>query len=66
MNAEILCVGTELLMGDTVNTNAAYLSRSLAGLGINVFYHTVIGDNPTRLTDALSRALSRAVAAIRP
>lgn len=60
MNAEILCVGTELLMGDTVNTNAAYLSRSLAGLGINVFYHTVIGDNPTRLTDALSRALSRA------
>ena len=60
MNAEILCVGTELLMGDTVNTNAAYLSRSLAGLGINVFYHTVIGDNPARLTDALSRALSRA------
>lgn len=45
MNAEILCVGTELLLGNIVNTNAAYLSDALAGLGINVYYHTVVGDN---------------------
>ena len=57
---EILCVGTELLLGDIVNTNAAYLSRQLAALGINVYRHTAVGDNPTRLSHALSSALSDA------
>ncbi|MBQ9783069.1 MAG: competence/damage-inducible protein A [Clostridia bacterium] len=58
--AEILCVGTELLLGDIVNTNAAYLSRRLAELGIHVYRHTVVGDNPQRLTHALEAAFSEA------
>ena len=59
MNAEILCVGTELLLGDVVNTNAAYLSRALALMGINVYHHTVVGDNPTRLKECLKTAIER-------
>lgn len=57
--AEILCVGTELLLGDIVNTNAAFLSRELAALGFAVYHHSVVGDNPSRLRDALTLALSR-------
>ncbi len=56
-SAEILCVGTELLLGDIVNTNAAFLSRRLADLGIGVFRHTAVGDNPERLRRALLSAL---------
>ena len=58
-NAEILCVGTELLLGDVVNTNATYLSGKLAELGISVYHHTVVGDNPGRLKDALTEAAHR-------
>ncbi|MBQ8387545.1 MAG: competence/damage-inducible protein A [Clostridia bacterium] len=58
--AEILCVGTELLLGDIVNTNAAYLSRKLAELGIAVYHQTVVGDNPTRLKAAFTSALEHA------
>ncbi|MBR2352965.1 MAG: competence/damage-inducible protein A [Clostridia bacterium] len=58
--AEILCVGTELLLGDIVNTNAAYLSRKLAELGICVYRHTAVGDNPERLSRALDAAFSEA------
>lgn len=58
--AEILCVGTELLLGDIVNTNAAFLSQRLAELGINVYRHTVVGDNQERLKAALESALARA------
>ncbi len=58
--AEILCVGTELLMGNTVNTNAAFLARGLAEAGINLYHQTVVGDNPRRLREALELALSRA------
>lgn len=57
--AEILCVGTELLLGDIINTNAAYLSRELAALGVSVYHQTVVGDNPGRLKNAVSLALSR-------
>lgn len=57
--AEILCVGTELLLGDIINTNAAYLSRKLAELGICVYHQSVVGDSPERLTAALDLALSR-------
>ena len=60
MNCEILCVGTELLLGNTVNTNAADLSDMLAGLGVNVFWHTVVGDNPGRLAEAVAIAKKRA------
>ena len=58
--AEILCVGTELLLGDIINTNAAFLSKKLAELGIFVYHHSVVGDNPERLKDAFALALSRA------
>lgn len=59
MNAEILAVGTELLMGQIANTNAQYLSRRLADLGIKVYYHSVVGDNPGRLKESLKLALDR-------
>ena len=58
--AEILCVGTELLIGDIVNTNAAYLSRRLAAMGIGVYRQAVVGDNPARLAEDVRAALSRA------
>ncbi len=56
---EILSVGTELLLGDILNTNTQYLSRRLADLGISVLYHTSVGDNPERLAKAVKTALSR-------
>lgn len=59
MIAEILAVGTELLMGQIANTNAQYISQRLAELGINVYFHSVVGDNPVRLEETLKRALDR-------
>ncbi len=59
MTAEIICVGTELLLGDIVNTNAQFLSRELAELGISVLHQHVIGDNPDRLRELVSQAKSR-------
>ncbi len=58
-SAEILSVGTELLLGDIVNTDAAYISRKLAALGINQYHQGVVGDNPERLKEALTISLSR-------
>ncbi len=58
-SAEILCVGTELLLGDIVNTNAAYISRRLAALGIPVYRESVVGDNPERMKNAVSEAFAR-------
>lgn len=60
MNAEILCIGTELLHGDIVNTNAQYISKKLAEIGIDVHYQSVVGDNPKRMTEAFHLAFSRA------
>ena len=60
MNAEIIAVGTEVLLGDIVNTNAQYLSRRLADLGIYVYYQSVVGDNKERLKNSLKLAYSRA------
>lgn len=60
MNAEIVAVGTELLLGDIVNTDSAFIAQKLSELGINVYYQTVVGDNPKRLADTLKTALSRA------
>lgn len=60
MNAEILCVGTELLHGDIVNTNAQYISKKLAEIAIDVHYQTVVGDNPGRIKQCLGVAFSRA------
>jgi len=59
MRAEVLCIGTELLLGDTVNTNAAYISSRLSELGIDCFYHSVAGDNPERIQSAIGTALNR-------
>jgi len=59
MVAEILAVGTELLMGQIVNTNAQYLTKRLNDLGVNVYYHSVVGDNPVRLKECLRLALNR-------
>jgi len=53
---ELLCVGTELLLGNIVNTDAQFLSQKLSELGINVFFQTVVGDNPARLESAVKIA----------
>lgn len=59
MKAEILCIGTELLHGDITNTNAKNISARLAELGIDVYYHSVVGDNPNRIKKAFELALNR-------
>ena len=58
--AELIAVGTELLLGSIANTDAQMISRALSGLGINVYYHTVVGDNPQRVRAAVELAKSRA------
>ncbi len=58
MNCEIISVGTEILLGDIVNTNSQYLSKRLADLGINVLHQSTVGDNPQRLRYALKEAFS--------
>ncbi|MCM3616193.1 competence/damage-inducible protein A [Sutcliffiella horikoshii] len=58
-NAEIIAVGSELLLGQICNSNAQFLSKQLAELGVNVYYHTVVGDNSTRLRDAINTAKQR-------
>ncbi|MEY8001956.1 competence/damage-inducible protein A [Clostridium sp. Mt-5] len=59
MKAEILCVGTEILLGDIVNTNAQFISKGLADLGIEVYHQSVVGDNPKRLLDELENGFKR-------
>ncbi|MEB1810158.1 MAG: competence/damage-inducible protein A [Bacillaceae bacterium] len=60
MNSEIIAVGSELLLGQIANTNGQFLSQQLAPLGINVYYHTVVGDNKLRLQEAIIQAKKRA------
>jgi len=60
VRAEIISVGTELLLGQIVDSNAPYVSRVLSTLGIDVFYRATVGDNAARLAEALRTALSRA------
>lgn len=60
MKAEMVSVGTELLLGQILNTNAQFLSLELAELGINVYRQTTVGDNPHRLRETLKEALDRA------
>jgi len=59
MNAEIICVGTELLLGDILNRNAQFLAQQLAKLGIPHYYQTVVGDNLERIHKALTVACAR-------
>lgn len=56
MKAEIIAIGTEILLGDIVNTNAQYLAKELASLGIDVYHQSVIGDNEERIMEGLSKA----------
>ena len=58
--AEILAVGTEILLGDIINSDAAFVSRALSSLGIDVCWHSVVGDNPDRLREAMEVAKGRA------
>lgn len=60
MNIELISVGTELLLGDIVNTNAQYLSKELANLGINVFRQSTVGDNIDRLVECFDMAFKNA------
>ncbi|MBR0507851.1 MAG: competence/damage-inducible protein A [Clostridia bacterium] len=60
MIAELICVGTELLMGQILNTNAQFIAKELAPSGIDLYHQVVVGDNPKRLTEAVRTALSRA------
>lgn len=59
MIVEIICVGTEILMGNIVNTNAAYLAEQCAGLGLSCFYQSVVGDNHDRLFEVIKTAAGR-------
>jgi nicotinamide-nucleotide amidase len=59
MKAEIIAVGTELLLGEILDTNSQYLSQQMSGLGIDLYYISHIGDNHTRLTNAVLQALER-------
>ncbi len=60
MIAEIICVGTEILMGNIVNTNAAFLSEKCATLGLTMYHQSVVGDNPARLKEVVNQAVNRA------
>src|SRR5215211_3459530 len=60
LSAEIVAVGTEILLGSLVDTNTAWLSRRLAALGVAIYRHTSVGDNRGRLVAALSEGASRA------
>ena len=60
MNAEIIAIGSELLLGETIDTNSAYLARQLAGIGVGLFRKTVVGDNQDRIASVISEALDRA------
>lgn len=60
MNAEIITIGTELLLGQIVDTNAAWLAQRLAALGVNLYYKTTVGDNRERIANAIRLAMQRA------
>jgi len=60
VNAEVICVGTEILLGDILNTNSQFLALELAKLGIPHYFQTVVGDNPERLSQVIRAACDRA------
>lgn len=59
MNVEIIAVGTEILHGDIANTNAQFISKKMEEIGIDVLYHSVVGDNKNRIKEAFSNAIER-------
>ena len=58
-NAEIISIGSELLLGQIMDTNASWIAQRLTDLGVNLFYKTVVGDNPDRMAEVIERALER-------
>jgi competence/damage-inducible protein CinA-like protein len=58
-NAEILTIGTELLLGEILDTNAQHLARTLRDVGVDLLWHTTVGDNPARIEQAIRQALGR-------
>lgn len=60
MNAEIICIGTELLLGNIVNTDATDVAQTLSEMGISVYRYTAVGDNPERLAEVVQAAARRA------
>jgi nicotinamide-nucleotide amidase len=60
MNAELIAVGTEILLGQILNSNVKYISEKMADLGIDVFYHTSVGDNKKRIIEIIRIACERA------
>ncbi len=59
-SAELVAIGSELLLGQIVDTNSAWMAQRLTGLGVNLFHTSVVGDNPARMADVIDRALDRA------
>ena len=59
-NAEIVAIGSELLLGQIVDTNSAWMAQRLTSLGVNLFYKTAVGDNPGRMREVIARSLERA------
>ena len=59
-NAEIVAIGSELLLGQIVDTNSAWMAQRLTALGVNLYFKSVVGDNPVRMKEVISRALERA------
>ncbi|MDQ7035948.1 MAG: competence/damage-inducible protein A, partial [Anaerolineae bacterium] len=60
VNAEIVAIGTEILLGEITDTNSVYIARKFRDVGINLYYMTSVGDNEQRIANALTLALSRA------
>ena len=58
-NAEIVSIGSELLLGQIVDTNAAWMAQRLTNIGVNLFYKTIVGDNPDRMEHVIEQALER-------
>src|ERR671918_127226 len=59
MHAEIVVIGTELLLGQIIDTNAAYLAQQLSNIGVDLYYKSTVGDNRGRMVETLKRAVDR-------
>ena len=64
-NAEIVSIGSELLLGQTIDTNASWMAQRLTEIGVNLYYKTTVGDNPQRMNEVISKALERLDAMVR-
>ena len=58
-NAEIVSIGSELLLGQIVDTNSAWMARRLTDIGVDLYYKTIVGDNPDRMRSVIDRAMGR-------